>query len=317
MDYDLIIVGGGAAGFSAGIYTARRGLSTRIISKDVGGQASLTSAIENYPGIDFVDGRVLMVTMKRQAEKFGCAFVVDEVIRIQKEGELFRIGAATGTTHTARSVLLTFGMSPKNLDVPGEAKFVGKGVVYSAVGDATLYKGKDVVVVGGGNSALEAAAALAPIAARVTVVHRRNEFRGDEVLEQRVRGMANVSLMFESVVIEVRGEDALRGLSVEHVTTKERRDVPCDAVIVAIGHVAKTRWLGDLVEYDTMQHIIANMFGETKTPGLFAAGDSVSGSYKQIATSSGDGVRAALRAYQYLTKTTGRILPPDWDIKEK
>ncbi len=317
MQYDVIIIGGGAAGFSAGIYTSRRLLKTLILSKDIGGQTALTTEIENYPGVDFADGTELMMKFKAQAEKFGCEFGIDEVVGIKKDEEGFLVMTATGKEYATRAVILAFGMSPKNLDVPGESKFVGRGVSYCATCDAPLYKGKTVAVIGGGNSALDATEYLSRLATKVYLVHRRNEFRGDEILEARVRALKNVELVFESVVTEVLGDDRVQGVRVSHVTTNEQHQITCDGVFVAIGHVVKARWLGDLVDYDAIGHIHANELGETKTPGLFAAGDVVSGSFKQIATASGEGVRAALRCYQYLTKTTGRLLAPDWDIKKK
>lgn len=340
--YDVIIVGAGAAGLSAALYTTRRAMTTLVISKDLGGQAALTSSIENYPGIETIDGYELMERFKKQAEKFGAEYFFDgvEILellssfdRVQSRGEklpltpeektvsekaiqelehIFYLETANGTAFIAKVVILAFGLTPRNLDVPGEKKFSGRGVSYCATCDAPLFKGKEVVVVGGGNSALDAAESLSKLSPRVFLIHRRDSFRGEAVLIERVKTLSNVEIIFDSVVTEVLGETIVEGVAVEHLETQKKRTVPCGGVFVEIGHVAKTDWVAHLVDREHERLIVINNHGETKTPGLFAAGDVTNLSYKQVMSTGGEGIKAALRSYQYLQKKIGAPVIPDW-----
>ncbi len=317
--YDVVIVGGGAAGLTAAIYTSRRALKTLIISKDIGGQAALTNEIENYPGVGLIDGFDLMNRFLEDAKKFGAEFKSGEVKEIKKKGEGdFLVKTTVGDFKTA-AVILAFGLTPRDLGVPGEEEFKGKGVSSCATCDGPLYKGKVVAVVGGGNSALDAAEYLSRIAKKVYLIHRRDQFRGDEILVERVKSKDNIELVLNSKVKEIKGEERVKSIVVVDVNDESKeREIEVDGVFVEIGHVAKTKWLGDLVEYDERGQIKTNKNCETKTPGIFAAGDVTDIEYKQIIISGGEGAKAALQAYKYLQQTKGiKGAGIDWGVVKK
>ncbi len=317
--YDVVIVGGGAAGLTAAIYTSRRALKTLIISKDIGGQAALTNEIENYPGVGLIDGFDLMNRFLEDAKKFGAEFKSGEVKEIEKKGEGDFLVKTTVGDFKAAAVILAFGLTPRDLGVPGEEEFKGKGVSSCATCDGPLYKGKVVAVVGGGNSALDAAEYLSRIAKKVYLIHRRDQFRGDEILVERVKSKDNIELVLNSKVKEIKGEERVKSIVVVDVNDESKeREIEVDGVFVEIGHVAKTKWLGDLVEYDERGQIKTNKNCETKTPGIFAAGDVTDIEYKQIIISGGEGAKAALQAYKYLQQTKGiKGAGIDWGVVKK
>jgi len=317
--YDVVIVGAGAAGLTAAIYTARRALKTLIISKDVGGQAALTTEIENYPGMGLVDGFDLMNKFLEDAKKFGAELKSGEVERIEKKGEGEFLVYSTVGDFGAAAVILAFGLTPRDLDVPGEEKFKGKGVSSCATCDGPLYKDKVVAVVGGGNSALDAAEYLSRITKKVYLIHRREQFRGDEVLVERINSKDNIELVLNSQVKEIKGDQRVKSIIVVDVNNKNNvQEIEVDGIFVEIGHVAKTKWLGDLVEYDERGQIKVNKNCETKTAGLFAAGDVTDIEYKQIIISGGEGAKAALQAYKYLQQTKGiKGAGIDWGVVKK
>ena len=317
--YDVVIVGGGAAGLTAAIYTSRRALKTLIISKDIGGQAALTNEIENYPGVGLIDGFDLMNRFLEDAKKFGAEFKSGEVKAIEKKGEGDFLVKTTVGDFKAAAVILAFGLTPRDLGVPGEEEFKGKGVSSCATCDGPLYKGKVVAVVGGGNSALDAAEYLSRIAKKVYLIHRRDQFRGDEILVERVKSKDNIELVLNSKVKEIKGEERVKSIVVIDANDESKeREIEVDGVFVEIGHMAKTKWLGDLVEYDERGQIKTNKNCETKTPGIFAAGDVTDTEYKQIIISGGEGAKAALQAYKYLQQTKGiKGAGIDWGVVKK
>jgi len=315
--YDVIIVGAGAAGLTAAIYTSRRALRTLVISKDVGGQAALTTEIENYPAIGLVDGFELMQKFLADARKFGAELRSDEVMSIILDDGNFKVTTCTDE-FIASAVILAFGLTPRDLGIPGEEQFKSKGISYCATCDGPLYKGKDVAVVGGGNSALDAAEYVARICNKVYLVHRRDEFRGDEILIERVKQQANIELVLNAKPVEVKGAEKVSTLVIVDVNDEQKiRELAVTGVFVEIGHVAKTEWLGSLVEYDAKKGIVVNRNNETKTPGLFAAGDVTDIEYKQIIISGGEGAKAALQAYKYLQTTKGvKGTNIDWGVNK-
>jgi len=317
--YDVVIVGAGAAGLTAAIYTARRALKTLIVSKDVGGQAALTTEIENYPGVGLIDGFDLMNKFLEDAKKFGAELKSGEVKEIEKKGEGEFVVRTTVGDFKAAAVILAFGLTPRDLGVPGEEEFKGKGVSSCATCDGPLYKGKVVAVVGGGNSALDAAEYLSRIAKKVYLIHRRDQFRGDEILVERVKSKDNIELVLNSQVKEIKGDERVKSIVVVGVNDESKeREIEVDGIFVEIGHMAKTKWLGDLVEYDERGQIKVNKNCETKTPGLFAAGDVTDIEYKQIIISGGEGAKAALQAYKYLQQTKGiKGAGIDWGVVKK
>ncbi|MEK9129871.1 MAG: FAD-dependent oxidoreductase, partial [Patescibacteria group bacterium] len=215
--YDVIIIGAGAAGMTSAIYANRRMLKTLIISKDLGGQASLASEVENYPGIDeAVSGFEIMQRFNRQAKKFGAEFIFDEVEEIQKENDFFRVKTNTESYQT-KSIILAFGLTPRDLNVLGEEKFKGRGVSYCATCDALFYRDKIVSVVGGGNAALDASLLLSKIAKKVYLIHRRDEFRGDEILIQKIKNTQNIELVLNSTIKEIKGDKFVESIFVENI----------------------------------------------------------------------------------------------------
>lgn len=316
--YDIIIVGAGAAGLTAAIYTTRRALKTLVISKDVGGQAALTTEIENYPAVGLVDGFDLMQKFMADAKKFGAEFKSDEVKEIKPVAGDFLVKACSSEYRTA-AVILAFGLTPRDLGVPGEEKFKAKGVSYCATCDGPLFKGKDVAVVGGGNSALDAAEFLSRITNKVYLVHRRDKFRGDEILVERVKKQKNVEIIFNHQVKEIKGSDKVESVVVADVNDESKtKELKVQGVFIEAGYLAKTDWLKDLVEFGDKNNIVVNRNNETKTPGIFAAGDVTDIEYKQIIISGGEGAKAALQAYKYLQTTKGIAgAGTDWGIVKK
>jgi thioredoxin reductase (NADPH) len=313
--YDLIIVGGGPAGLTAGIYASRRKLKNLVITKDIGGQAATVPKIENYPGFMDIDGFNLTETMKKQAEAFGTEFIFQEVKKISQQNDLFKAETITGEQYLAQSLILSFGVTPRNLDVPGEIEFTNKGVTYCANCDAPLYKDKVVAVVGGGNSALDAAEYLSKIAQKVYLIHRRAEFRGDEVLVDKIKNQANIELILDSTVQEIKGDKFVQSINIENLKTKEITNLKVNGVFIEIGHVVSADPVRQTVDLDKQNQIVIDDYCHTSQPGIFAAGDVASGEYKQIIIAAGEGAKAALSAYKYLQHKKGEkgdVL--DWSL---
>jgi len=316
MVYDVIIVGGAAAGLTAAIYTCRRAMKTLVITQDIGGQAAITPDVENYPGFEQVDGLELMQKFYKQAEKAGAEFVIEEVKEIKKGSDTFKVINST-STHEARAVILAFGLTHTHLGVPGEEDLIGKGVSYCATCDAPLYKNKEVVVVGGGNSALDAAMLLSKIAKKVYLVHRRDKFRGEEILVKRVKAANNIEVIYDSKVVEIKGEQVVNSIIVVNVKDKQqKKEIPVNGVFIEIGFRVKADFIKDLVRLDGNNQVIISPDCETSIPGIFAAGDVTNISYKQIVISAGEGAKAALQAYKYLNVGKSSAIGIDWGKKK-
>ncbi|MCB9803064.1 thioredoxin-disulfide reductase [Candidatus Nomurabacteria bacterium] len=307
--YDVVVVGAGPSGLTAAIYTTRRSLKTLVLSKDIGGQAAMTSDIENYPGFEHVDGLELMQKFQAQATKFGTEFAFEEVEKLNKEGETFILTTSKNREIKAKAVILAFGLTPRNLNVPGEKELIGKGVAYCATCDGPLYKGKDVVVVGGGNSALDAAEFMSKIANKVYLLHRRDVFRGEQVLIDKVQNTENIEIIYNAESKIVKGDQKVEALVYQQ--EDQEKEIKVDGVFVEIGHIAKTDWTADLVDLTERREIKISRDCETKTPGLFAAGDITDISYKQAVISAGEGSKAALQAYKFL-QGANAAAGPDW-----
>ena len=304
--YDVIIIGAGAAGMTSAIYANRRMLKTLIISKDLGGQASLASEVENYPGIDeAVSGFEIMQRFNRQAKKFGAEFIFDEVEEIQKENDFFRVKTNTESYQT-KSIILAFGLTPRDLNVLGEEKFKGRGVSYCATCDALFYRDKIVSVVGGGNAALDASLLLSKIAKKVYLIHRRDEFRGDEILIQKIKNTQNIELVLNSTIKEIKGDKFVESIFVENIDKNSEKEIEVSGVFAEIGYEIKADFIKNLVELDEKNQIITNKNCETSQSGIFAAGDATNIQYKQIVISAGEGAKAALSAYKYIQEKSGK-----------
>lgn len=296
--YDIIIVGAGAAGLTAALYATRRKLSTLVLSQDLGGQTASTLDIENYPGIDFSTGPDLMNRFAAQAKKFGAEIVLDGVASIAESDAGFTLSTASGTVYQANAVILSFGKTHRHLDIPGEAEFLNKGVVYCATCDAPLFNDKPVAVVGGGNSAMDAVILLSKIASKIYLIHRRNEFRAEAVLVDRVIHDPKVELVLESAVKEIKGSQFVNSLVV--TTPAGEKELLVEGVFVEIGQIVNTEFLKDLVQLNETGEIVIDANNQTSHPGIFAAGDVTIVPFKQTVISAGEGAKAALAAYNHL-----------------
>jgi len=302
-DYDVAIIGAGPAGMTAGIYLARAGRKTVIIEAGVpGGQVFINHLVENYPGFpEPIAGSELAERMQKQVERLGVEIKNTPVSSLVKQGDEEFILESFGKKITARAVIIATGSKPKPLNVPGEEKLFGAGVSYCSTCDGMFFKGKDVIVVGGGNSALHGAEHLARICNTVTLVHRREGFRGDVVLVQRIKKIDNIKLMTSAEVVEITGDKKVSGVNVKDVKTSQVKNVKCDGVFIYVGSCPQNELVKDLVECTPTGHIVAQPHDmSTSLEGLFAAGDVIKKDYRQMVTAVSDGCIAALSADKFL-----------------
>lgn len=299
MEYDVIIIGAGPAGVSAAIYASRRALKTLVISKDLGGQTALALGIENYPGIKKIDGIDYIKETQKQAKEFGAEFSFEEVTNLNKQNNKFELKTNSNKIYVAKAIILAFGRSPRKLNVSGEEEFTGKGVAYCATCDAPLFAGKDVVVVGGGNSAVDAAILLAKASPKVYLVHRRDEFRAEKVLIEKMNNTANIEQILSAKITEILGGEFVRAVKVQ---TKDGsiRELDLKGIFIEIGGDVNAKWLEDMVDLNSKGEIETDKNNQTSVPGLFAAGDSTVVPYKQMVIAAGEGANAALAAYDYI-----------------
>ena len=307
--YDVLIIGAGPAGLSAALYAGRKKLKTGVINIDIGGKGNLTAHIENYPGALPQSGMELMEKFHTQALQFGAELILGKAKEVQKVGKLFEVTLANGKSYTSRTLVLTFGKVPRQLGIPGEERFLGRGVSTCATCDGPLYKNKVVAVVGGGNSALEAATDLSHHAQKVYLIHRRSDFRADEVTIETVKENKKVELVLESAPIEIKGDKFVTSIIVENLVSNKKKDIKIDGLFLEIGYIVDSSLVRDLVEINPNNEIVVYGVGRTNCPGIFAAGDVTNTPFKQAVIAAGDGARAALQAYTYLT---GRKVAPDW-----
>lgn len=304
--YDIIIIGAGPAGFTAGIYAARREMKTLIIGKEPGGQMQWASEIENYPGFTSIPSYELIHNMQEHVKANNVEIKMGEVSEIQKnEDGTFTLVLLSGDKIETKTVLIAIGLVPRKLDVPGEKEFLGKGVTYCANCDGPFYRDKIVAVAGGGNAALDAAEVLSKIASKVYLVHRRQEFKAFEVLVDEVKSKENIELVLDSGIKEVRGEDKVKTILVENFVSGEEREIDLDGVFIEIGRIAKTDIFANLLDRDEKSQILVDEYCRTNVEGIFAAGDVTQVPFKQISIATGQATVAVLAAYQYL-QTKGK-----------
>lgn len=318
MEYDVIIVGGGAAGLTAAVYAARRKMKTLIITINIGGQASEATKIENYPGFLGVNGAKLMTKFQKQAMKSGAEIVFDEVKEVKEIGDRYTVKTSS-KEYTTKAVILAFGKTPRSLNIPGEEIFKGMGVSYCATCDLPLFKDKTVAIVGGGNAALDAALYGSKIAKKVYLIHRRDEFRGFEDLVGQVKKKENVELLLSYVITEIKGKDRVNSIVVQDLKTSQTKELQVDGVFVEIGSEVKTDFIKGLVKVDEKNQIIITNNCETFypdrneiRPGIFAAGDVTNTPFKQVVVSGGEGCKAALQAYNYIHGIKQVLFTADW-----
>ena len=303
----MLIIGSGPAGYSAAIYAARAMMEPIVVQGlQPGGQLTITTDVENYPGFaDVVQGPWLMEQMKAQAENMGTAFADDLIVDADLSARPFKLTGDSGVVYTADAVVIATGASAKWLGLDSEQEYQGYGVSACATCDGFFYKKQKVAVIGGGNTALEEALYLSNIAAEVTLVHRRDKFRGEKILQQRVFDKENITIKWNHILDEVIGDDmGVTGMRIKHVATNETVEIDLQGIFIAIGHTPNTEIFSNQLEmnngYITIKSGLSGDCTATSVPGVFAAGDVADQIYRQAVTSAGFGCMAALDAEKYL-----------------
>lgn len=299
--YDMIIIGGGPAGYTAALYAARAGFDTVVIEKMApGGQMALTGDIDNYPGFDEgIDGFTLGMKMQKGAERFGAKTVYAEVNAVDFSDKIKRIETKK-QTYFAKTVAISTGADPRTLGIAGEERLVGRGLHYCAHCDGRFYKGKTVVVVGGGNSAAADALYLSRLAEKVYVVHRRDTLRATKIYHEPLMNAANVEFLWNSTVEDFTVDKRVNGIKIKDVITGEVRELSCDGVFVSIGRKPSTAFLGDAVEKDENGYVIADESTKTNVDGVYAIGDVRTKALRQVVTAAADGAVAVHYAEEYI-----------------
>jgi thioredoxin reductase (NADPH) len=304
---NVIVVGSGPAGFTAGLYAARANLSPLLITgNDYGGQVSITYEVENYPGFpESLSGPELVEKMKEQAEKFGTRVEFDYVNEIVTDRYPFLVRTSGGKEYATKSIIACTGARPRYLEIPGEKQYTGKGVSYCATCDGFFFRGKDVVVVGGGDSAVEEALFLTKFATRVRVLHRRDTLRASKILQERAFENEKVEFIWNTVPTAIVGDEEgkVTGVEIANTVTGATDTLQTDGVFVFIGHLPNNELYQGKLELDEDGHLITDSKMRTNVPGIFAAGEIMDKVYKQVATSVGQGCAAAMQTERWLAET--------------
>jgi len=301
--YDLIIIGGGPAAMTAAVYAARKLVKLAVVTRDFGGQVGWTSDIENYLGFQIITGRELVEKFREQVEKFEVPVARDETVTVvKKQGNIFTIATAGVTDYRARTVILATGKKSRPLNVPGEQELLGKGVAVCATCDAPLFKGKKVVVAGGGNSAFTAALDLAKVAREVTVVNFTAGWQADEVMLETIRRYSHVDLLDNHQVVRIEGTKRVEAVLIKNRGSGEETRIPAEGIFIEIGLLPNSDPVKDLAELSGQGELVVDCGCRTGVGGLFGAGDVTTVPYKQIIISAGEGAKAALSAYEYLIR---------------
>ena len=307
---EVIVIGGAAAGYTAALYAARANMEPLVFEGvNWGGQLMITSDVENYPGYPGgVLGPEMMQDFRKQAERFGAEFVTDDVTKVDFSERPFRVWVGDDE-YRAESVIVATGANARQLGLESERSLQGRGVSYCAVCDAAFFRDKTVVVVGGGDSAMEEATFLAKFATKVILVHRRDVFRASQIMTERAKATERIEFVLDSVVDEVVGDDVVTGVVVRNVKTGERTEIPADALFVAIGHDPSSALFKGQLDMDEAGYLITKgKSSETNIPGVFAAGDVQDHVYRQAVTAAASGTMAALDAERWLAAERGRQL---------
>ena len=303
--YDTIIIGGGPAGYTAAMYAARAGLDTLLVEKmAAGGQMALTMQIDNYPGFeDGVDGFSLGMKMQQGAERFGAKTMQAEVTKVELEGEIKKIHTSKDILQ-ARTVIIAAGANHRHLGLPDEEKLIGRGLAYCAACDGMLYRGKTVVVVGGGNTAAADALLLSRICEKVILVHRRDSLRATKIYHEPLMKAENVEFRWNSTVEAVLADERVQGVRLRDVNTGEMSELEAQGVFISIGRAPATELFKDILELDAGGYIVADESTCTSIPGVFAAGDIRTKTVRQVVTAVADGAAAVHYAEMYLAERT-------------
>lgn len=300
--YDVLVVGGGPAGSSAAIYAARKGIRTGIVAERFGGQVMDTLGIENFISVKHTEGPKLVASLEEHVKEYGVDIMnLQRAKRLEKK-DLIELELENGAVLKSKTVIISTGARWRNVNVPGEAEFKNKGVAYCPHCDGPLFEGKDVAVIGGGNSGVEAAIDLAGIVKHVTVIEFNPELKADAVLQDRLHSLPNVTVVTNAQTSEITGTDKVNGITYIDRASGEEHHVELQGVFVQIGLVPNTEWLGDTLERTRFGEIVVDKQGATDLPGVFAAGDCTDSAYKQIIISMGSGATAALGAFDYLIR---------------
>ena len=302
--YDLIIIGGGPAGITAGIYAARQKLNTLLVTKDFGGQISLKAVnIENWPGIKEISGLDLIKQFEEHLKKYEVAIEMDEVRKVEKIDDKFLVHTVNKNTFKAKTVILASGADPRPLEIPGEKEFLGRGVSYCTVCDAAMFSKKIVAVIGGGNAGFEAAVALAQWAEKVYILEYGEKISADSENQERGKKIGKIEIITNARAKEIKGDKFVSSLVYLDRKTDRENSLTVEGVFIEIGRQPATSFVKGLVEFNEKDEIKVDPFsGQTSTPGLFAAGDADNVPYKQIVVAAGEGCKAALSVYGYLQK---------------
>jgi thioredoxin reductase (NADPH) len=316
--YDVLVIGGASAGLTAAMYASRQGLKTLVITKDIGGQALLTNAIENYPPFEHIGGFELMQKFEQQARNFGAEFAYEEVLSItehKEDGFIIKTNNKDDE-YSGHALILAFGKTPRDLNVKGEKELNGRGVSYCAVCDGPFFKNKKVAIVGAGDPALEAALYLKELASQLYIIHRTDKPTGSEESIDLLQNKDNnnkISFISNSIVKAINGNSKVESLTLCDSKTKSESELEVDGIFVEMGYVARTDIVKDLVKLNGSKEIIVDKYCGTSTKGIFAAGDVTDVPYKQAIISAGQGAIAALSAYNYLQRLRGKpAIRADW-----
>lgn len=300
--YDVIILGAGPAGLSAGIYASRAKLKTLILNEGtIGGQVILTHEIANYPGVETIQGFQLINIMKKQAKDFGCIIKANLTVKnLNLSSKIKEIETDSGEIFKSKTIILATGGKPRYLNIPGEDEFKGRGVSYCATCDGEFFTGKEVVVVGGGNSALEESVSLAKYASKITIVHQFDHFQALPYYVEMAKKNPKINFKLNSELREIEGEMSVKKVKIEDLSTKRLSELNADGVFVFIGYVANVEGLKKLVELNSKGEIIVDPNMKTNIEGVYAAGDCIAKRYRQVTTAVADGTIAALSVSDYL-----------------
>ncbi|MCP4703331.1 MAG: thioredoxin-disulfide reductase [candidate division Zixibacteria bacterium] len=300
-EYDIVIVGGGPGGLTAGLYGARANRKTILIEKYMpGGQIANTEEIEDYPGFEHISGADLAMKMADHAKSFGLEVISDEVKEVYVEGDYRKVVCASGDIYKARTIIISTGGSPHHLNVPGEEEFTGRGVSYCAICDGAFFKGQIMAVIGGGDAAVEEAMFLTKFASKVIIVHRRDELRAQKVIQERAFKNDKIEFIWDSVVETVNGDEKVNSITLNNVKTNGKSNIDVGAVFVFIGFVPNSNITRESLKKDEGGYILTDFKMETSIPGIYACGDVRSQLVRQITNAVGDGTTAAVAAEKYM-----------------
>ncbi|MFT4313074.1 MAG: thioredoxin-disulfide reductase [Candidatus Woesearchaeota archaeon] len=300
---DVIIIGAGISGLTAAIYTARADLQPLVIcGPEDGGQLTLTTEVENFPGFEHgIQGPELVAESKKQAQRFGAEFVTGWITTCEQKESHFTLTLQDGQVFEAKSLIVSTGASARWLNIESEKPYKGKGISTCATCDGFFYRGKEIVVVGGGDSAMEEANFLTKFADKVTVIHRRDSLRASKIMQDKFFENPKTDIIWDSHIIEYLGDgQKITGVKLENTKTKEQSDFACDGVFLAIGHIPNTKIFKGLLDMDEQGYLIADRYTHTNVKGIFACGDVQDTRYRQAITAAGSGCQAALEAERYL-----------------